>query len=385
MKIALFSNYLNHHQLPFCQTMDILTNHQFVFVAFMPTPQFRIQLGYEEMNSEYPFVLRAYENKLNYINALKIANEYDLLIIGSAPESIIQQRIKKNLITFRYSERLFKTGLWKMFSPRGIANRIKNYKIYTDKNIYMLCASAYTSFDCMLIGSYIRKVYKWGYFPQYIQYDIDELWKKKKRRSILWVGRLINHKHPEYLINIAEKLKKSGYDFCIDIIGNGDKKEELKTSINEKRLEDYIHILGNMTPNDVRVHMEKAEIFLFTSDFNEGWGTVLNEAMNSGCAVVASHAIGSVPYLLKHGTNGLIYKNGNVEELYALTKKLLDNPDYSKEIGVAAYHTIAQEWNAEVAAERLLLLYQDLLEKRKSNRYKEGPCSKAQIITNWWK
>ena len=79
--------------------------------------------------------------------------------------------------------------------------------------------------------------------------------------------------------------------------------------IREKKLEDCVHMLGAMSPDEVRKHMEQANIFLFTSDRNEGWGAVLNEAMNSGCAVVASHAIGSVPYLIKNGNNGYIYEN----------------------------------------------------------------------------
>ena len=33
--------------------------------------------------------------------------------------------------------------------------------------------------------------------------------------------------------------------------------------------------------------MEQADIYLFTSDRNEGWGAVANEAMNSACAMVA--------------------------------------------------------------------------------------------------
>jgi hypothetical protein len=37
-----------------------------------------------------------------------------------------------------------------------------------------------------------------------------------------------------------------------------------------------------MPPEEVRVHMEQSNIYLFTSDFGEGWGAVLNEAMNSG-------------------------------------------------------------------------------------------------------
>lgn len=54
----------------------------------------------------------------------------------------------------------------------------------------------------------------------------------------------------------------------------------------------------------VREHMEDADIFLFTSDYNGGRGAVLNESMNSGCMVAASHAIGSVPFLLEDGKRG---------------------------------------------------------------------------------
>ena len=87
MKVAFFSNYLNHHQLAFCEAMVRLTDHQFVFVAFMPTPAFRLNLGYEEMNDVYPFVLKAYESRENAMEALAIALEYDLVITGSAPEA----------------------------------------------------------------------------------------------------------------------------------------------------------------------------------------------------------------------------------------------------------------------------------------------------------
>jgi glycosyltransferase involved in cell wall biosynthesis len=45
-------------------------------------------------------------------------------------------------------------------------------------------------------------------------------------------------------------------------------------------------------------------VFIFTSDRNEGWGAVLNEAMGSGCAVVAADLIGSVPYLIEHKKMG---------------------------------------------------------------------------------
>ena len=136
-----------------------------------------------------------------------------------------------------------------------------------------------------------------------------------------------------------------------------------------------------MSPEEVRKHMEESEIFLFTSDRNEGWGAVLNEAMNSGCAVVASHAIGSVPYLIENKSNGLIYKDGDKDDLYIKVKYLLDFSQKRMKIGHAAYLTILNDWNAVKAAERVLTLSKTILNGEKSpDIFTSGICSKANGI-----
>lgn len=79
---------------------------------------------------------------------------------------------------------------------------------------------------------------------------------------------------------------------------------------------------------------------MFTSDFNEGWGAVLNEAMNSGCAILASHAIGAVPYLLKDGENELIYQNDNFDDLMNKVKKLVESKELRRLLGKNAFNSI---------------------------------------------
>ena len=90
--------------------------------------------------------------------------------------------------------------------------------------------------------------------------------------------------------------------------------------------------------------------------------------MNSGCAVVASHAIGSVPFLVEDGVNGLIYENGNESDLIKKVEFLLENAEARVKIGRTAYKTMVEIWNAENAAARLLELSNDLLKKGKSNQ-----------------
>lgn len=387
LKVTFYSNFLNHHQLPFCLAMDKLTNGQFTFVATTPVPAERRRFGYHDMNKQYPFVLTTYDSEENRAAAMALAMSSDVIITGSAPEIYTERRIQKNKLTFRYSERIYKEGLRRAFRPRNIASKLIHHVRFMHKPLYMLCASAYTAFDYALTGCYLGKTYKWGYFPEVVKQDVDALFGQKrsnKRISILWVARFLALKHPEAAIEVAERLKKNGYEFDLNLIGNGVLENQISNLIHEKQLDDCVHMLGAMSPEAVRDHMDQADIFLFTSDFNEGWGAVLNESMNSACAVVASHAIGSVPFLMKDGENGLIYKNGDIDDLYEKVVMLIENPTLREQLGRNAYETLAAQWNAETAAERFLALAQALLDGKKPGLFEEGPCSRAKILKNGW-
>ena len=102
--------------------------------------------------------------------------------------------------------------------------------------------------------------------------------------------------------------------------------------------------------------------------------------MNSGCAEVVNVEVGAAPFLIQHGINGLVYKDGSYEDMEKQVKFLLDNPKKGFAMGMAAYETIAKEWNAGEAAKRLLAFY----EEWKQGRIvlpKEGPFSMAPVIS----
>ena len=121
-------------------------------------------------------------------------------------------------------------------------------------------------------------------------------------------------------------------------------------------VDDIITFKGNVPNDEILNQMRQHDIFIFTSDRNEGWGVVLNEAMNNGCAVVASHEIGSVPYLLKDGVNGLIFQSNNLDSFDQKVTYLLDNRELVDKFGLEAMKTIRKEWSPKVAAERFLKL-----------------------------
>lgn len=379
MKLVFLSNYYNHHQAPFCEAMYEHLGSDFSFIQTEEMEAERSNMGWGEENIP-SFVRKSYVNRLAEIECNNLIEKADVVIIGSAPDHLVRNRIRSGKLVLRYSERQLKKGLelWK-YPYRYIKWHKQNP---SRANIYMLCASAYASSDYAKFGLFKNRCYKWGYFPAVKRYDdIDQLLELKHPASILWVARLIEWKHPELPILVAKRLKDANYSFKMKLIGNGVLEGKIKNLIHVYGLDDCVEMLGIMKPEQVRDYMEKSQIFLFTSDRNEGWGAVLNEAMNSACAVVVSNAIGAAPFLI-NGENGIMYKDGDFESLYSNVKLLLDTPKRSTCLGKKAYETMISEWNAEIASERLLLLVDDLLENKISHRYSHGPCSKAECISN---
>lgn len=378
MEAVFLSNFYNHHQMPLSRSFYQMLGDHYLFVETTPMDAERRQMGYQEF--EEPFVCQFGDCPKACMDRIRQA---DVVIFGSAPEKLIRERLKKGKLVFQYSERIYK------IPPKWYEMPARAAKYYLNRgrfqNCYLLCASAFVSQDYNRTKTYPNRMYRWGYFPETKHYRLEELFAGKNRHKILWVGRFLDWKHPDDALLVAERLKKEGYAFQMEFAGTGVMENRLRDMTASMGLDDCVSFLGPVPSDQVRHLMEQAGIILFTSDRYEGWGAVLNESMNSGCAVVASHAIGSVPYLMKHNENGLIYKSGDVDGIYQNVKYLLDNPGEQERLGCAAYETITGLWNAEVATQRLITLSEHLLAGEKHpDLYKDGPCSRAEIIKDDW-
>lgn len=377
MKVAFLTNFLTHHQTPFCNSMYESLGDNFTLIVMRSADLEQKKLGYKELNDLYPFVVKVYEGEEKERKALSICEEADVVILGSAPEKYVKKRLEQNKLTFIYTERIFKKGLMYAFYPPMIKHMFRKFTYKRDKNQYYLCAGGYVARDINAFTHTPEKFFKWGYFPEMKEYpDIDEMIDKKERNSIVWVARYIDWKHPEIAVQVGKRLLNDGYNFTINMIGNGALLEEIAILIEKEGLSEHIHLLGGVDSDKVREYMERSEIHIFTSDRQEGWGAVLNESMNSACAVVANKDIGAAPFLLKDGENGFVYRT--VDELYAKVRTLLDNPETRKEISKNAYKAIVNEWNSDIATERLLDLCNKLLRGEKTE-YLRGPCSNSFI------
>ncbi len=374
MDLVFVSNYLNQHQLPFCTYMNEHCDH----FSFIATDTQNIWGYQKETDAAYVHVY-SQENKFHIEQLILSA---DVVIFGSTPTELITLRMEYNRLSFFYSERFYKYGVWRRWNPRTFLKLYRKILKYRKSNMYVLCASAYLPYDLKLLGFPERKCFKWGYFPEKRTYDLEQLYVRKRRNkdvSILWVGRLTEWKHPDTAIALAAELKQEGYSFQLHMVGDGELKPELHNMIKKKNLADVVHLCGSKSHDRVRRYMEEADIFIFTSDRREGWGAVVNEAMNSACAVVTTHAAGCVPFLIRNDENGMIYEYGNKKQLFEKIRSLIDNAELRRRLGTCAYRTIVEQWNAESACEKFFTLCDDLC-FQEEQKFGDHPCCRAKVI-----
>ena len=379
MKVTFVSNYINHHQIPVSTVLFREFGEGYTFVQTEPMEEERVKMGWGADFKSLPFLKELSEDEEGI---RKLISESDVVIFGgTAREDLIEGRLKAGKPVIRYSERIYREGQWKWISPRGLVHKYHDHTRYSNSPVYLLCSGAYVAGDFELVKAYRGKRFRWGYFPEFEPLGVEERksLKEKEVPEILWVGRFLTLKHPMDALSAVCTMKEEGIPFHLTMVGGGECEEEMKAFVKEKGLEEKVAFFDFLAPKEVREKMNRADVFLFTSDFREGWGAVVNEAMSGGCAVIASHAAGAVPFLIRHKENGLIYESGNVADLTDDLRTVLTDRAYREKIGDAAYKTIADEWNPECAGKRLVNLCKAVLSGDVAFE-KSGPLSEAEAV-----
>ena len=402
MKLTFVSNYINHHQIPLSNELYRALGADYTFVQTEPMSEERKTMGWGITGGTIPY-LRCYYEEPEACRQLILTS--DIVIFGGVEdERYIAERLASGKPVIRYSERVYREGQWKAVSPRGLVRKYKDHTRYRNKEVYLLCSGAYVASDFHIVRAYPGKMLKWGYFTETKQYDMDALFDAKgsvpdsaegnvtgdvinsakgsapRVPEILFAGRFLPLKHPEYAVELAVHLREQGLPFHLTMVGGGELEEELHRMVSDRRLDRCVTFTGYRKPQEVRAFMGKADLFLMTSNYLEGWGAVINEAMNSGCAVIADAKIGAVPFLLRHKQSGMVYRDGDLAEFLTYGEQLVRDRELCRRLGQNAYDTIVRLWNPANAAKALLDFAEGIL-KHEWHVQDEGPCSPALVIS----
>lgn len=373
MKITYYSVTLNHHQVHIADEFYRLLNDDFVFVE---TECIDDAKGDSTDYSKRKYLVQSWKDKQSFNYAMSLAQSSDVCIFGGYKSLIFQkERLKRNLLSFEMSERWLKRGWLSLLSYRLLSYQWYYHTSWYNKQLYKLCCSGYTAKDQRQMHSFKGRCYKWGYFTKTVlDFNVNRAKARGEKIKIMWCARFLKLKHPELVVHLAKELKNRDYAFEINMYGDGPEFINTKNLAEELNVNDVLHIMGSRPHNDILSAMLEHDIFLFTSDRNEGWGVVANECMLSGCVLVISDEIGCTPFLINDGDNGFVFRSCDLQSLCSKVNWILDHKEEINRISINATKTIQEVWSPQRAVNNFLLLSRSLLSNTPSTIL-EGPCS----------
>jgi colanic acid/amylovoran biosynthesis glycosyltransferase len=127
---------------------------------------------------------------------------------------------------------------------------------------------------------------------------------------LLSVGRLIEKKGFQFLVEACRLLRSSGSPFVCQIVGEGPEHDRLQELIQGYQLSDMVQLMGALPQTKLVEILAQTSIFVFpaihdSSGDTDNLPTVLIEAMASSLPIVATEVAG-IPEIVQHNENGIL-------------------------------------------------------------------------------
>ena len=174
-----------------------------------------------------------------------------------------------------------------------------------------------------------------------------------KTKRILFVGRLMEVKGIDVLINAFSKLVKNQpfQDWNLDIVGDGPERNYLTKLSREKEISHLIRFHGSKQRNEIKDFYNQAELFILPSKTTslgekEGLGLVVLEAMMAGVPVIGTDC-GGIKETIVDGKTGVIVPENDADALHNAMANLLNTPERRIELVKNAHSEIDKRYSTK--------------------------------------
>ncbi|WNB92682.1 glycosyltransferase family 4 protein [Bacillus sp. NEB1478] len=175
--------------------------------------------------------------------------------------------------------------------------------------------------------------------------------------SILTIGRMVEKKGFDILVDALKLLKDNGYNFTCNIVGDGGLNDELVKRVRDSHLLDHVNFLGALPSSDIQNEFKRADMFVLPCKEAEngdmdGIPVVLMEAIANYVPVVTTELSG-IPELIIDQQTGLLAKPNDSISLYEKISSLIKHPEIKTDLTKKAAEHLKQEFLLESNVERL--------------------------------
>ncbi len=213
----------------------------------------------------------------------------------------------------------------------------------------------------------VRRVYNGLSLAQF-PYQAPE----RRRARIVAVGRLVEKKGFDVLIDACALLAKRGRAFDCEIIGGGELASQLQERIDTLGLQQRVVLSGSLPQGEVIRRVQESAVLaapcVVGSDSNrDGLPTVLLEAMALGTPCVATDVTG-VPEVLRNETTGLGVPQHDAPALATALERLLADVPLRMRLAQAARQLIESRFDTDRNAALLRALFREGVTEGASER-----------------
>ena len=177
-----------------------------------------------------------------------------------------------------------------------------------------------------------------------------------KTKRVIAIGRYTTQKGFDLLIKAWTMIHQNHKDWYIEIYGEGYLKEFLDNEIIKYNVSNSIFI---KEPTKYIYEEYMNSEFLVLSSRAEGFGLVLAEAMSCGRPCVSFNCPCGPDEIITDGVNGLLAKNGDVDDLAEKIEWMITHDKERKEMGIRARES-AKRYDKEKIMTQWINLFNEL-------------------------
>lgn len=174
-----------------------------------------------------------------------------------------------------------------------------------------------------------------------------------EKSDIIFVGRLLEHKHVDWIIRAVFEIIKTHSDFSCIIIGDGPERSRLETLVKNSGVEHHITFRGSVTDTEKYALMKASRVFVFPST-REGFGLAVIEANAAGLPIITTnHPDNAGRDLVHEGENGFLIEPDatHLAEKILYAREKADTMNPSKDLSEYDWKHITKKYRHTVYAQ----------------------------------
>jgi glycosyltransferase involved in cell wall biosynthesis len=179
-------------------------------------------------------------------------------------------------------------------------------------------------------------------------------------KQVIAVGRFTYQKGYDRLIEAWRLVHERFPEWKLNIIGDGELRNDMQRQIDSYRLEEVIEL--KMSASDILSEYIDASLLVLSSHY-EGLPMVLLEAMSVGLPIVAFECKCGPKDLITNGVEGFLVSEGDVEGLAKQMMCLMADAQLRRNMGQAA-QAKSEQYSEPVIMAKWLKLFDNLLEAK---------------------